>query len=210
MGRVATSAFSPSTRNCSWAAGDLGGRGGLARALKADHHHDGGRSDVHVELGGFGAEHLDEGVVDDLDDLLAGRDRSEHLLADRLLGRLVDELADHRQSDVGLEQSDPDFAHRGADVGLGQRAAAAKPIEDGAKAVAQTVEHALLPFTESRPKSLPRAGGGKREKRRRAKLAGQRAPPEALFYPKGMWGRIAARGRIGKVARLRPGRRFTT
>ena len=95
------------------------------------------------ELGGFGAEHLDERVVDDLDDLLARSDRAQNLLADRLLGRLVDELAHHRQRHVGLEQGDPDLAHRPAHVGLGQRAAAAQPVEDGAEAVAQTVEHAL-------------------------------------------------------------------
>ena len=161
-GRVATSACSPSTASCSWAAGratssdaiitflpvllaeaagDLGGRGGLARALEADHHHDGGRRDVDVELGRLGAEHLDQRVVDDLDDLLARRDRAQDLLADRLLGHLVDELADHRQGDVGLEQGDPDLAHRGPDVGFVECAAAAQAVEDVAETIAQAVEH---------------------------------------------------------------------
>ena len=148
-----------------------------------------------LELGGLGAEHLDERVVDDLDDLLARRDRAEHLLADRLLGRLVDELADHRQGDVGLEQGDPHLAHRGPDVGLVERAAAAQPVEDGAEAVAQTVEHAL-PSTSLR-------------RRTRKTPAGETSPASArplrrCSYPKGMWGRIAARGRDGKggAARL--------
>ena len=99
---------------------------------------------VELELGLLGAEHLDQRVVDDLDDLLAGRDRAQHLLADRLLGRLVDELADHRQRDVGLEQGDPDLAHRRAHVGLVQRAAAAQAVEDAAQAIAQAFEHPLL------------------------------------------------------------------
>ena len=80
------------------ALGELGGGRGLARALQADHHDDRGRRDLDLQLDLLGAEHLDERVVDDLDDLLARRDRAQHLLADRLLGRLVDELADHGQA----------------------------------------------------------------------------------------------------------------
>ena len=92
--------------------GELGGGRRLARALQADHHDHRRRGDGEVEPGLLGAEHLDQSVVDDLDDLLARRDRAQHLLADRLLGGAVDELADDRQRDVGLEQSDADLAHR--------------------------------------------------------------------------------------------------
>ena len=41
------------------------------------------RRGVEVDRLGLGAEHLDELVVDDLHDLLAGRDRLDHLGADR-------------------------------------------------------------------------------------------------------------------------------
>ena len=63
------------------ALGELGGGGRLARALEADHHDHGRRIDVEVELGGLGAERLDQGVVDDLDDHLARRDRADALPA---------------------------------------------------------------------------------------------------------------------------------
>ena len=116
---------------------------------------------------GVGAEHLDQRVVDDLDDLLARRDRAQHLLADRLLGRLVDELADDRQRDVGLEQRDAHLAHRRAHVGLVQRAAAAQAVEDAAQTVAQAVEHRQL---RERP-NAKNAGG--------RNLAGQRASADA-------------------------------
>ena len=42
-----------------------------------------------------------------------------------------DELAHHRQRDVGLEQRDPDLPRGGVDVGLRQPALAAQPGEDG-------------------------------------------------------------------------------
>ena len=132
------------------ALGELGGGRGLARALQADHHDHRGRGDRELEPGLLGAEHLDQRVVDDLDDLLAGRDRAQHLLADRLLGRPVDELADHRQRDVGLEQGDPHLAHRRAHVGLVQRAAAAQPVEDAAQTIAQALEHSISPARAKR------------------------------------------------------------
>ena len=126
------------------ALGELGGAGRLARALQADHHDHGGRRDGEIEPGLLAAQHLDQSVVDDLDDLLARRDRAQHLLADRLLGRLVDEGADDRQRDVGLEQGDADLAHRRAHVRFGQRAAAAQPIENAAQAIAKAFEHQPL------------------------------------------------------------------
>ena len=54
------------------ALGELGGGGGLARALQADHQ-DRRRRAVDAQLPGlaFAAQHVDQLVVDDLDDLLA-------------------------------------------------------------------------------------------------------------------------------------------
>ena len=137
------------------ALGDLGGGGRLARALQPDHHHDRGRRDVEVELAGIGAEHLDQRVVDDLDDLLPRRDRAQHVLADRLFGRLVDELARDRQRHVGFEQRHAHLAHRLTHVRLGQRAAPAQPVEDAAQPVAQRLEHGLFPTNRSRTQKAP-------------------------------------------------------
>ena len=114
---------------------DLGGAGGLARALQADHHDHHRRRGVQVQLGSAAAQHLDQRVVDDLDDLLSRRDRAQHVLADRLFGHLVDEAADHRQRDVGFEQRDAHFAHGRANVFFLKRATTAQAIEDAAKPV---------------------------------------------------------------------------
>ena len=54
------------------ALGELGGGGGLARAVEADEE-DAQRA-ILAQVGGALAEELDEFVVDDLDDLLAGGD----------------------------------------------------------------------------------------------------------------------------------------
>ena len=73
--------------------------------------------------------------MDDLDDLLARRDRADDLVPDGALGDLVDDGLDDGQRDVGFEQRDPHFAHGGAHVELGQRATAAQLVEDLPEAV---------------------------------------------------------------------------
>ena len=138
--------------------GDLGGGGGLTRALQADHHDDRGRGDVEIELGGFGTEHFGQRVADDLDHLLARGDRAEDVLADRKVGDLIDEAANDGQRDVGLKQRDSHFAHRGAHVGLGQRTATAELPENIAQPIAQTIEHrhksfVSMPATQNTPVS---------------------------------------------------------
>ena len=61
------------------------------------------------------AHQLRQLVVDDLHDLLAGRQALEDLLAERLLAHARDEVADDGEVDVGLEQREPDLAHRARD-----------------------------------------------------------------------------------------------
>ena len=67
------------------ALGDFGGGGGFAGALQADHHDGDRRRGVEIDALAVGAERRDQLVVHDLDDHLAGRDRFDHLDADRLL-----------------------------------------------------------------------------------------------------------------------------
>ena len=74
-------------------------------------------------------------VVDDLDHLLAGRDRLGHRLAAGLLLDALDEVAGDRQRDVGLEQRDADLAQRGGDVLVGERALAGELVEDAGQPV---------------------------------------------------------------------------
>ena len=95
--------------------------------------------------------------MDDLDDLLAGRDGTDDVFADGARADLVDERLDDGQRNVGLDQRIADLAERLVDIGLGKRAAAAEPVEHAAEAGLQTVEHA---FSNSQSKTTP--GGATR------------------------------------------------
>ncbi len=83
-----------------------------------------------------GTQHLDQGIVDDLDDHLARRDGSQDVLADGLFLDAVDEVLDHGQGDVGLQQGDADFAQRCLDVGFLQGAASFQAVENAGQAFA--------------------------------------------------------------------------
>ena len=91
-------------------AAELGGGGGLAGALQA-HHEDrsgwGGGGDA--DLGGLAAQHLDHAVVDDLYDLLAGRDRAQHVVPDGLFLDRVEQRAHRRQRRIGFQQGHAHF-----------------------------------------------------------------------------------------------------
>ena len=100
-----------------------------------------GRRGVEVDRLGVRAQHLDQLVVDDLDDHLAGRDRLDDLGADGAVAHLVGEGAHDFERDVGLEQRAADFAQRRVDVGLGQRAAAGELVEDAGKFIGEAFEH---------------------------------------------------------------------
>ena len=115
------------------ALGELGGGGGFARALQADHHDRDRGGRIEIDRIGVGAERRDQFVVHDLDDHLAGRDRLDDFDADRALLHLIDKGARHVERDVGLEQRAADLAQRRIDIGLRQRAAPRQAIEDAAK-----------------------------------------------------------------------------
>ena len=90
------------------------------------------------------AQRLDQLVVHDLDDQLAGRHRLDDLDADRAGLHLVGEGAHHVERDVGLEQRAAHLAQRRVDVGLGQRAAPRQAVENAAKPFRQTSRTSLL------------------------------------------------------------------
>ncbi len=69
-------------------------------------------------------------AMDDADQGLPRRQRSDDLLADRLLLDDRDEIADHRQRDVGFEQREPNFAQRVLDVVVGEAGLAAQFLDD--------------------------------------------------------------------------------
>ena len=120
--------------------GQLGGRGGLARALQADHRHDRGVAGQ-VEYPVPGRQELDELVVHDLHDLLAGGEALEHIGTDRAFPNARHEVLDDLEVDVRLEQRQADLAHGGVDVGLADPAAAGQAVERLAQSLAEGVEH---------------------------------------------------------------------
>ena len=112
--------------------------------MQADHQDHDRRDGREVEVGDRAAQHFDQVIVHDLDHHLAGRHRADDVGADRLGPHLVDELADHRERDVGLEQRRAHLAQRRVDIGLGERTAPAKLVEYVAQPFAQTFEHEQL------------------------------------------------------------------
>ena len=121
-------------------AGELGRGRRLARALEPDEDDD-RRVALQVERPVARREELDELLVDDLHDLLTGRQALEDVGADRALADPGDEVPDDLEVDVGLEQRQPDLAHRGVDVRLADAAATGQGGERLAQAIAEGVEH---------------------------------------------------------------------
>jgi hypothetical protein len=119
----------------------LAGSRGFARALQTDHHDRHRRRRVKVDLLRVRAQRLDELVVHDLDDHLAGRDGLDDGDADRALAHLVDEGAGYIERDVGLDEGAAHLAQRGVDISLGERTAAGEPVEDAGQSFRQAVEH---------------------------------------------------------------------
>ena len=119
----------------------LGGGGGLARALQADQHDHRAAWRVELELVALAAEHLDQLVVDDLDDLLAGLNPVEHFGAERLLTHIGHEVLDDLEVDVRLEQGKADLAQGDVKVGLGDLRLATQAVGDGLQACREGFEH---------------------------------------------------------------------
>ena len=81
--------------------------------------------------------------MDDLDQLLAGRDRTERVDACRPFLDTFEELARQLKVDVGLEQDPTNFTQPFLDVGFGQNTAATQAGERGFELFAQVFEHSL-------------------------------------------------------------------
>ncbi len=120
---------------------NLGAGGGLAGALQADHQHHLGRRRRERQIDGLAAQQLDQLIIDDLDDHLAGRDAAQHLVADRPVLDRSDEILDDRQRHVGFEQRHPDVAQGRLDIRSTQGAPALQAIEDVAKPARKRIEH---------------------------------------------------------------------
>ena len=98
-------------------------------ALQAREQDDRRRPAGEGELRVAGAHQRGQLLVDDLHHLLAGREALQHLGAERALAHARDEVLDHLEVDVGLEQREPDLAHRARDRLLVQLPALAEVAE---------------------------------------------------------------------------------
>ena len=76
----------------------------------------------------------DQLIMDDLDDLLARRDRFRDGLTGCLGLNRFDEIAGNGQADIGFQQRDTHLAQGGFDVILGQGALLGQPVEDAPQA----------------------------------------------------------------------------
>ena len=121
-------------------------RGGrrLSRALKADEQQHRRGPLRPREWHGLSAEHVDQSVVHDLDDLLRAGDRLEDLLAERALAHRRNELADDLEVHVGLEQRDADIAQRVLEVRFADARATPEALEGRIQLVGQLLEHRFL------------------------------------------------------------------
>ncbi len=120
---------------------ELAGRGRLPGALQAREEDRRGRPLREREPGVRGAEELGQLLVDDLHDLLARREALPHVLAERALAHVRDELLDDAEVDVRLEQGEPHLAHGAGDRLLVEDAAPAEVAEGALELFAERVEH---------------------------------------------------------------------
>ena len=79
--------------------------------------------------------------MDDLHQLLRGRDRAKLRDADGLLLDALEELACQLEVDVGLEQHATDLTKPILDVGFGQDSAPAQAGKGGLEFFAELIEH---------------------------------------------------------------------
>ena len=123
------------------AAGEFRAGGGFAGAVQAADEDVTGR--VEVQRGLVAAEQGTQFVMENLDDLLAGRDRFQHLVAHGAYFDRLDKGLGHAQFHVRLEQGEPHVAHGVGHIGLGDFAEAAELFDRAFKAVAQLVKHGV-------------------------------------------------------------------
>ena len=129
--------------------GQLGGGGGLARALQSDHQ-DRGRRVVDAQRTGVirSAQRVDQRVMHDLDDLLAGGDGFGDCLTGGLFLNRLDEIARHGQRNIGLKQGDTHLTQGGFHILFGQRSLFCQPVKDTGEAFGQIFKHLRRSFEQ--------------------------------------------------------------
>ena len=122
-------------------AGQLSGRGSLARTLQAHHQVDGRRLAGEGKSGGFPSQQLHQLVPDDLDDLLGRRQRLQNFLTGGPGPDGLHELLDHPKVDVRFQESQTNLPQGAGDVSFRELAFASKSLEHSLQALGQLIEH---------------------------------------------------------------------
>src|SRR5688572_18478762 len=91
-----------------------------------------------LERGILASEQIHQFVMDDLDDLLAGMDALNDFLAEGLFLDAINELLDHLEIDIRVQQGHPDLAEAVGDVVLGDFSKTAKVTKRVLKLATET------------------------------------------------------------------------
>ena len=98
--------------------------------MQADDQQHAGRLIGEAQLGFVAAQNFDQLIADDFDDLLGRGQGHQHFLAHGLHLDVFDELLDHAEVDVGLQQGHADLAQGGFHVLGRELAFAAQVLEN--------------------------------------------------------------------------------
>ena len=120
---------------------ELARSGGLAGTLQTRHQHNRGRLGGELQFGRVFAQDGDQFVANNLDHLLGGRKRGQHLLAQRLFADVLDQFFDDVEVNVGFEQRHADFFQRFADVFFRQGALSAQILKGTLQLIGKVLKH---------------------------------------------------------------------
>jgi len=107
----------------------LGDGRGLAGALQSGHENHGGRLSGQIDLFVAASHHGNQLLIDDLDERLPRRQTGLHILTEGPLLHVLDEVLDHRQGDIRLQQGHADFPQGILDIVFGQTRLTANFLE---------------------------------------------------------------------------------
>ncbi len=122
----------------------LRSRGRFAGAIQPDNQNS--TRFAEIERRGVAAEQDRQFVIKNLNDLLTGRDATQHGFAKCFFLDPGNEFFCDLKIDISLEQRQPHLAERGVDVHLADRPVAAKILKDLLQLVTQLRKHLVLGF----------------------------------------------------------------
>ena len=122
---------------------ELGGGGGFAGALQAGHQHHRGRAGfASCGQGGVLASHgFNQLLVHQLDKFLIRANAPHHLGAHGLAAHLLDEVLNHRQAHIRLQQGSTHLLERAFHVGFRDRGLPSQTLNRLFKSLGKLVKH---------------------------------------------------------------------